>query len=294
VQYVVFGVNGYIGSYIFRQLEKENLNVLGTSRKFCHNNRIVYFDILKDHLDNVITKTNDEDKIAIICIAETNIDRCYENYNRAYEINVIKTKELIQELLEKGFRIIYFSSDCVFDGISGGYTEGCLTNATNKYGLMKAEMERYLLINEPKTCILRIPKVVSIHKAKQNLLTEWTEQISNGYIRCIRGNKMSFVYIDDIYQACLLVASQKMHGIYNIAGDIAYSRAELARRFFDKLGITEVEIRECDLDEFSFKDYRPLNLGMSNLKFKTETKYQFTDMDFVLDKYIEDVIQKKY
>ena len=159
---------------------------------------------------------------------------------------------------------------------------------------MKAEMERYLLINEPKTCILRIPKVVSIHKAKQNLLTEWTEQISNGYIRCIRGNKMSFVYIDDIYQACLLVASQKMHGIYNIAGDIAYSRAELARRFFDKLGITEVEIRECDLDEFSFKDYRPLNLGMSNLKFKTETKYQFTDMDFVLDKYIEDVIQKKY
>ena len=138
MQYVVFGVNGYIGSYIFRQLEKENLNVLGTSRKFCHNNRIVYFDILKDHLDNVITKTNDEDKIAIICIAETNIDRCYENYNRAYEINVIKTKELIQELLEKGFRIIYFSSDCVFDGISGGYTEGCLTNATNKYGTLSS------------------------------------------------------------------------------------------------------------------------------------------------------------
>ena len=52
MQYVVFGVNGYIGSYIFRQLEKENLNVLGTSRKSCDNSRIVYFDILKDHIDN--------------------------------------------------------------------------------------------------------------------------------------------------------------------------------------------------------------------------------------------------
>lgn len=292
MQYVIFGVNGYIGSYIFQQLKKENLNVLGTSRRFCDNNKIVCFDILKDNIDNIMTKIYDRDRVAIICIAESNIDKCYENYNQAYELNVIKTKELIQELLEKEFRIIYFSSDCVFDGVCGGYTEDSLTCAVNKYGLMKAEMEQYLLMNEPETCILRIPKVVSIHKTKQNILTEWAEQIANGYIRCIRGNKMSFVYIDDIYRACLLVASQKMHGIYNIAGDIAYSRAELARKFVDKLGITKVEIRECDLDEFSFKDCRPLNLGMSNLKFKAEAKYQFTAMDFVLDKYIEDIIQK--
>lgn len=288
MQYVVFGVNGYIGSYIFRQLEEEKLNVLGTSRKSCSDDKVVFFDIQKDNIYDIVFKIRDEDRIAIICIAEANIDKCYENYMRAYEINVIKTKKLIHELVANGFRIIYFSSDNVFDGMHGGYTENSLLSAINKYGLMKAEMEQYLLTNEPKTCILRISKVVSANKAKQNILTEWIEQICNkGYIQCIQGNKMSFVYIDDIYRVCVLVASQKMHGIYNVAGDITYSRAELAKKFFDKLGFVDADIRECELKKFSFKDNRPLNLGMSSSKFKEKTKFQFTTMDVVLDMYIK-------
>lgn len=290
MQYVVFGVNGYIGSYIFQQLEKDKFNILGTSRRSEDNDKIISYDIREDNIDNLMTKVCDEARIAIICIAESNIDRCYENYAQAYEINVIKTKKLIHELITVGFRIIYFSSDNVFDGkCNGEYTEDSPTSAINKYGTMKEEMEHFLQ-NKPEVCVLRIPKVVSIHKARQNVLTEWAEQIMTGYIRCIKGNKLSFVYIDDVYQACLLVAQKGMQGIYNVSGDITYSRTELARKFFDMLGEDEIEIKECDMNEFSFKDYRPLDLGMSNLKFKEATNYQFATMDYVLDQYIKNSI----
>lgn len=286
MQYVVFGVNGYIGSYVFQQLEKDKFNVLGTSRRSCDNDKIISFDIQKDNLDYLMTKIYDEARIAIICIAESNIDKCYENYDQAYEINVIKTQRLIHELIAVGFRIIYFSSDNVFDGVRGGYTEDSPTSAINKYGSMKVEMECFLQ-DKPEVCVLRISKVVSIHKARQNVLTEWAGQTANGYVRCIRGNKLSFVYIDDVYQACLLAAQKGMHGIYNVSGNIAYSRAELARKFFDMLGEAEIEIRECDLNEFSFMDYRPLDLSMSNFKFKEATNYQFATMDYVLGQYIK-------
>lgn len=104
-------------------------------------------------------------------------------------------------------------------------------------------------------------------------------------IRCIRGNRMSFVCINDIYYACLLAAERRLTGLYNICGDKSYSRAELAKKFCDKMGDTGTKICEYDIEEFSFKDKRPLNLEMSNKKFKDATGYQFISIDEVIKQY---------
>lgn len=68
----------------------------------------------------------------------------------------------------------------------------------------------------------------------------------------------------------------------------SYTRAELAKIFYDKLGAV-VNIQECEIEEFAFKDVRPLNISMSNLKFKKETGYQFADMDSVIEMYINNI-----
>lgn len=287
MQYVVFGATGYIGSYIFEQLRREGFPVIGTSRKSCNNEKMIVYDILSDNICSIMSQIANDDKIAIVCIAESNIDRCNENHSNAYKTNVIRTRELIRELTAKQFKVIFFSSDQVFDGIQGNYTEASERHPVNEYGKMKAEMEDYLLLNEPEVCILRIPKVVSTLRKKQNVLSEWNDRIDDGSIRCIKGNRLSFVSMDDIYHACRLVAEKKLSGLYNIAGDIDYSRAELARMFYDKLGVNEVQIEECNVDEFHFKDKRPLNLSMCNGKFKTEAGYMFETMESVIGRYIE-------
>lgn len=287
MQYVVLGATGYIGSYIFEQLGDDGFNVIGTSRKFSSSDNMIIYDILNDNLNNLMSKITDIDIVAIVCIAESNIDCCCENYSNAYMINVVRTKELIHELSMRGFRVIFFSSDQVFDGKFGNYTEESERHPLNNYGMMKSEMEEYLLANEPDACILRIPKVVSTLRKKQNVLSEWTDRIDAGSIRCIKGNCMSFVCMDDIYHACRIVAEKKISGLYNIAGDMIYSRAELARMFYSKLGFDKIKIEECDVDEFHFKEKRPLNLSMCNRKFKMDTGYIFESMDSVIDRYIK-------
>lgn len=289
MQYIVFGATGYIGSYLFEQLQRDGLQAAGTSRNIQNTDNMLFYDIQNSDIKDITTKVCGSDKTAIICIAETNIDKCYENYSQAYEINVTKTKQLIHELSEEGFQVIYFSTDNVFDGTGGVYTEESQTHAINKYGTMKAEMEHYLAEHEPDVCILRISKVVSTIKTRQNIFTQWISQRENGEVRCIRGNRLSFVCIDDIYHACLLAANQRLHGLYNIVGDRAYSRAELAQKLFDSLKITEADIKECDVREFTFKDKRPLNLELSNVKFKRQTGYQFMAMDAVIEKYIDNM-----
>lgn len=288
MQYVVFGADGYIGSYIFKQLIKNGFNTIGTSRK--SQDKKVFYDILKSNIHTVISDIYDKEKTAIICIAEPNIDKCCLNRKQAYEINVTATKRLVNELLENGFQVIYFSSDNVFDGVGGNYTENSEIHPTNQYGLMKSEMEQYLINNKSGVCVLRIPKVVSFYREKQNVFTEWLEQVEAGRVRCIQGNRISFVCIEDIYQACLLVTERKLRGLYNIVGDKAYSRAELAEKFYQHLGAENIDIQECDMKQFGFRDNRPLNLSMSNLKFKTETGYQFMSMDTAIKKFLDNAI----
>lgn len=288
MQYIVFGATGYIGSYIYQQLKKEGYRVMGTTRKEEHRGELLFYDIQTTSINLIANQIQEKGKTALICIAESNINRCRADYNRAYDINVEKTKELVKCLVDKGFHVIYFSSDNVFDGVSGNYTEESQTNPINEYGSMKAQMERYLLRFESEVCIFRISKVVSMNRDKQNIFTEWQEQIEAGFIRCIKGSCLSFVCIEDIYRACLIAAEKKMHGLYNIAGDRAYSRAGLAEVFYRKLGVTDIDIRECDLQEFGFKDKRPLNISMSNWKFRNETGFQFMKMDDAIEKFLND------
>ncbi len=289
MQYLILGANGYIGAFLYCRLKMDGKTVTGTGHIHNSSDEYLFFDILKDNIQNVIHKMDvrDKEKTAIVCIAQPNISLCYDNYNLSYEINVVKTKELIRCLREHEFHVIFFSTDNVFDGKEGAYTEESKTHAINKYGMMKAEMEQYLTESEPDVCIFRISKVVSTERLKQNILLEWENQCREGIVRCIKGNRLSFVAAEDIYQSCLIAAQRKLRGIYHIAGDQAYSRAELAELFFKKAGNISAQIQECSVQEFSFTDGRPLDISMNNMKFKRETDYQFTSMGTVIDEYLK-------
>ncbi|MEY8332174.1 sugar nucleotide-binding protein [Lachnospiraceae bacterium 47-T17] len=292
MQFVILGATGYIGSYLYRRLKKDGYNVVGTSHRTMDDSELLYYDIKSNDIDPLLKKTDkEEEKIVIVCIAESNINMCNENYSKAYDINVNKTKRLIYKLSKQGFHVIFFSSDNVFDGENGNYVEESLTNPINKYGMMKAEMEQYMLQNLPEACILRIPKVISMRKEKQNIFTEWLNLVETGRNRCIKGNRISLICLEDLYQVCLIVAKKKMFGLYNIAGDESYSRTELAMMFYEKLGVQDIDVQECDIEEFNFKDNRPLNISMINMKFKNETGYQFISMEEAIQQFVNNLKQ---
>lgn len=287
MQYVIVGADGYLGSYLYKRLLEDGHDVIGTGHRRPNCMELVYYDILKSDIGNIVANLKDDDWTGIICIAEPNIDKCYMDYKRAYDINVIAIKKLICEMQQRNAKILFFSSDNVFDGTRGNYTEKDMTNPINAYGKMKEEMEQYLL-DKQDTCVFRLSRVVSIRPLRQNVFFEWETQLKrNETIKCIRQNYNSFVWDEDIYQACLIFSQKKMSGLYNVAGDIALTRKELAQKFFSYLGQDDVNIVECSLDEFGFKDKRPLNVGMDNTKFRESTDYSFTSMESMIAEYVK-------
>lgn len=290
MQYLILGADGYIGSYLYKRLKEDGVCAAGTKHSGNDNNELIYFDVADGDIEMVISEMPCGQKTAVVCVAESNIDKCYTDYDAAYRINVILTKSLIHKLKQAGFRIIFFSSDNVFDGYHGNYTEESKTSAINEYGKMKAEMEEYLLAEgSDDVCIFRLSKVVDTTRGRKNILTEWETGIDSGLIKCIKDNILSFVYIEDIYQICRIAAENKLSGLYNITCDHAYKRDEIARKFCNMAGKDAAVVKECEIEELLFKDVRrPLNVSMSNQKIIRDTRYRFKSVEYILKKYIQD------
>lgn len=285
MQYIILGATGNIGSYIYRRMRQDRLNVVGT----CHQRRtcddLIYYDILATNIGDILCNLQDDSITVVFCIAIAGIDACKENYSLAYKVNITETQNVIQRLVQQNVRVIWFSSEYVFDGASGRYTEDDLTNPINDYGRMKAILEKNIVQFFPHVCILRLSKPVYTDRVKQNIFWEW-EKKENSVIRCIKGNYMSFVAVEDIYQAVLLSVKNSLEGIYNLSGDVIYSRKELAEKFFRIKRVEHYKIEEQDQKEFGFQERRPLNVSMRNEKFKKVTGYCFTPMDEVIEEYL--------
>lgn len=292
MQYLILGASGYIGNYIYNRMEKDGQKVLGTRYLCKEAENLVDYDVINDDVSSVTKLVTDKERTAIICIAQTNIDKCKVDYELSKQINVISTKRIIEDLLHEKFHVIYFSTDNVFDGIKGNYTEQDTTNAINCYGKMKEEMEHFLTENYPEVCIFRLPKVIGIAKEKQNLLTDLESKSKDKEVRCIKGTRISIISNEDIYQSCLISAKQKLRGIYNISNGEVYSRKELTEKFYKYMGIHDINIVELEGEKFSFKDLRPLNISLDNSKFIRETGYDFKSFDTLAEQYVKNSILK--
>ncbi len=286
MHYLILGAGGYIGGYIYKRLNEDGITAMGTSRQ-PDNHELKKYDICSDSISSFISEATDSKKVAVLCIAKTNIDFCKEQYKEAYYVNVIKTKELIYGLSKLGYFIIFFSSDNVFDGTSGNYKEDDSTHAINCYGRMKVEVEKYILSQIPGCCIFRTAKILGADACKSNILTSFDEIYNRGdQARCISGSISSFTCVEDLYQVCRIVAQKKLSGIYHVVGDESISRAQLAERYY-RICSKNVKVVEEDLSSFTFKDTRPLNVSLNNEKIKKETGYKFTSIDSAIYKYIQ-------
>lgn len=286
MKFLILGADGYIGSYLYDRLRADQYNVTGTSRIACLDDRYIRFDILRDNVQTIVAEQIGEGKrVAIFCIAQSNIDKCYEDYRNAYIINVIKTKEVLKVLSDYNYKIIFFSSDNVFDGKEGNYSEESKTNPLNNYGKMKEEIEKYILDEIKNACIFRLPKVLDSRKTDKNLLFN-LDNINKQNYKCINGNIMSFLGMEDLYKMILIAIQRNLENIFHICGEEQILRRDFIEKFFEFTNKDKRQIIECDIADMPFRDKgRPLNVGMSNKKICNIVPYKFKSIEEMILEY---------
>jgi dTDP-4-dehydrorhamnose reductase len=152
------------------------------------------FDLISQKL--CLTTLRDlSPEIIVHMAAITHIDQC-EQYRKegkkglAWKINVSSLDPIIMYCKESGARLIFLSTECVFDGKRGMYTEKSTPNPINWYGETKAAAEKKILDSKIGASILR--SVVAFDPQSQS------ETIYGHFATILKSNKELRV-VDDLY-----------------------------------------------------------------------------------------------
>jgi len=111
--------------------------------------------------------------VVIHTASETNVDKCEKEKEHAWKTNVEGTRNIALASSEVGAKLVYVSTDYVFDGEKGKYEEQDKPNPINYYGVTKLEGENQVIQHCKNYAILRTSVLYGWHPWKQNFAT-WT------------------------------------------------------------------------------------------------------------------------
>ena len=277
---LVIGSTGKISKEYKNQSRKEKNLIFTSSKKNKFKQDVIFFDILKIDVAPII-KENNISKV-IIFSAISNPKECKLKRKKSYNVNVVYTKKLIKKLISLKVYFIFFSSEYVFDGTKGGYTEKSKVNSKMIYGKHKICIEKYIRLKEYKKClILRISKTFGTDINDGTLFSGYLRSYLRGqkFFKIASDQIFSPLYVNDLIKLINLSLKKKLTGLYHICGDFSDSRIKLIKNFFKKQKIKDVKFLEISMKTFDDKIFYPLNTSMINKKIKKITNFKFSKIE---------------
>ncbi len=167
----IVGYNGYIASEIVCRLSKEH-EIIKIGRR---DDADVYLDLENiSHFDDSVFEKMD---FLIYTAAVSGPDKCANEYEKCWKINVESTGAIIQKAVARNCKVLFFSSDAVYGDIPGKiYCEDDILQPNTPYGKMKCEIEK-IFSKEKNFKAIRLSYVVS---PKDKFVSYCMNAIKNG------------------------------------------------------------------------------------------------------------------
>jgi dTDP-4-dehydrorhamnose reductase len=166
--------------------------------------------------------------------SETNVDRCEKEKEHAWKTNVEGTRNIALACQEVNAKLAYISTDYVFDGEKGNYSEDEETNPINYYGLTKLESEKQVAQHCQDYIVLRTSVLYGWHPWKQNFVTWTIDQLRKGKEIAVVDDQLSSPTLADNLAEMSLEASLKnLTGVYHASGSERINRYDVARKIAD-------------------------------------------------------------
>lgn len=139
---LILGITGMLGHRLFLELSKTH-EVYGTSRadkelKFVKDKSKVFTDIDAlnfSNIDNLISELKPE--VVINCIGIIKQAETAKNKTLNIQINSLLPHQLLESVKKIDSKLIHFSTDCIFNGTGGNYSDEHPSNAEDLYGRSK-------------------------------------------------------------------------------------------------------------------------------------------------------------
>ena len=196
--------------------------------------------------------------------AMTNVDACESDKENCYALNVGSVKSLIGLCEKHNIQIIHLSTDFIFDGENGPYTEDDEANPLSYYGQTKLEAEQLLRQSSCRWVILRTIIVYGIvnDMSRSNIILWAKGALEKGSpINVVDDQWRMPTLAEDLAECCLLAAKQNAEGIFNASGKDMLSILELVRKVAEYWELDQSLIKAISADSLNQAARRPRRTG---------------------------------
>lgn len=276
---LVTGANGLLGQKLVELLaEKEeafSASSLGPSRIQVPDIDYHPLDITDESgIKSLIRKLRPS--VIINTAAMTQVDQCETDREKCWQINVVGVAHLIAAAAEVKAHLVHLSTDFIFDGLNGPYSEEDEPNPVNFYGHSKLAAEKLITESDLEWSIARTVLVYGVTPgaSRSNIMLWVKNSLESGKaIRVVDDQFRTPTLVEDLAMGCYLIAQKRANGIYHISGEELLTPYDIAITTARHLSLNESLISRTDSTGFTQPAKRPPKTGFIVDKAKNDLGY---------------------
>jgi len=269
-KFLITGATGMVGSDVSAFLSNKYVVYAGTIEKNMQikNCEMVFLDITnKARTMQTLIKIRPDYVIHLAALTDVNL--CEKNKKLARKINIEGTKNITLASEKIGAKLIYASTNYVFDGKKGMYTEQDIPNPVNFYSLTKLEGERQVL-KYNNSIVTRICPFGLGRKNHLNFTTWIIKNLSeNKKINLFTDQFFSPISTYNYAEALIKILKSDFTGLINIAGPERLSRYEFAKKVADVFSLDANLLNPIKIEDLNEDAKRPRDTSLDISKARS-------------------------
>lgn len=273
---LITGANGLLGqktTELFRHETQHEVILTDLHENAFESRGFDYFpmDITKkDEVKDAVKKYLPD--IIINTAAFTNVDGCETERELSWKVNVDAVKNFIIASRINSSKIIHISTDYVFDGKAGNYSETSKPAPLSYYGKSKLAGENALITSGIDFTIIRTMIIYGTGKNLRPNFAVWLINMlsENNQVKIVDDQFGMPTMVDDLGWALVKIVDLNKSGIYHVCGSEYCSRYEFAVKLAEVFKLNENLIMPVKTGDLNQAAERPMNSSFILLKAETD------------------------
>jgi dTDP-4-dehydrorhamnose reductase len=201
----------------------------------------------------------------IHCAALAIVDACESQPLQARKLNTEIPAQLAEHVARGGARLLHVSTDAVFDGQRGGYTEDDLPNPLGVYARSKLDGERGVLAANPQALVARVNLFGWSLSGRRSLAEFFFNNLSAGSpVKGFTDVYFCPVLVNDLSPLFISMLEAGLSGLYHATGSECLDKYSFGVRLAQRFGLDERLITPVSVADAGLQAVRSPRLTMRN------------------------------
>ncbi len=276
---LVIGASGQLGQALRPVFERDHEVIEAGFRHAGPQQRVVD---LSDQAATLAVVADVEPQLVIIAGAHTHVEGCEADPDHCGRVNVAGPAAVAEFARDTGARVVYYSTDYIFDGTQPSYGEDDPVTPLNAYGQSKAQGEAAVRCIVPERhLILRTSWVYGPDLWRRNFVLRLVDTLSREgpAIRIPSDQWGNPTFTEDLAAATHALVSQGHRGTFHATGPEPIDRASLALRICNAFGLDVKRVAPMATEYLNQVARRPLRVLLRGDKLAATQLASFRDID---------------